>query len=91
MSLFFRLRIRFKQFTTKIENSLIQEMLMRFLVVILIGLSLSSCGTFTPIPSHGGGKRFAMEQVLVSASIRKVISEIPIEQLRDKKVLFETN
>ena len=51
---------------------------------------LSGCGTFTPIPSHGGGKRFAMEQVLVSASIRKVISEIPVEQLRDKKVLFET-
>jgi hypothetical protein len=53
-------------------------------------LTLSGCGTFTPIPSHGGGKRFAMEQVLVSASIRKVISEIPVEQLRDKKVLFET-
>lgn len=65
-------------------------MLSRFLFMIFIALTLSSCGTFTPIPSHGGGKRFAMEQVLVSASIRKVISEIPVEQLRDKKVLFET-
>jgi hypothetical protein len=65
-------------------------MFIRLLLVIFISLSLSSCGTFTPIPSHGGGKRFAMEQVLVSASIRKVISEIPIDQLRNKKVLFET-
>ena len=65
-------------------------MFMRFLLVILIASSLSSCGTFTPIPSHGGGKRFAMEQVLISASIRKVISEIPVDQLKDKKVMFET-
>lgn len=64
---------------------------MRLILVILIVLSLSSCGTFTPIPSHGGGKRFAMEQVLVSASIRKVIGEIPVDKLRNKKVLFETS
>ena len=32
-----------------------------------------------------------MEQVLVSASIRKVIGEIPVDKLRNKKVLFETS
>ena len=58
-------------------------------ILLLLGL-LAGCGTFTPIPSHGGGKRFAMEQVLVSASIRKVISEIPVEQLKNKKVMYET-
>lgn len=59
-------------------------------IIFCLLSALNGCGTFTPIPSHGGGKRFAMEQVLVSASIRKVISEIPIEKLRNKKVLFET-
>ncbi len=31
-----------------------------------------------------------MEQVLVSAAMRKVISEIPVEQLRNQKIMFET-
>ena len=63
---------------------------MRSLVLVFMALTLSSCGTFTPMPSHGGGKRFAMEQVLVSASMRKVISEIPVDQLRNQKIVFET-
>jgi len=60
-----------------------------FLLAFVI-LLLGGCGTYSPIPSHGGGKRFAVEQELVSASMRKVISEIPVEKLKNKKVLFET-
>lgn len=56
----------------------------------LISLSiLTSCGTYTPIPSHGGGKRFSIEQALVTASMRRTINEIPIAQLVDSKVTLE--
>lgn len=37
-------------------------------LLLTITLSLTACGTLTGIPSHGGGKRFAIEQELVSAS-----------------------
>ena len=60
------------------------------LFLAFVILLLGGCGTYSPIPSHGGGKRFAVEQELVSASMRKVISDIPIEKLKNKKVLFET-
>ena len=36
----------------------------------LSALLLTGCGTLTGIPSHGGGKRFAVEQELVAASSR---------------------
>jgi hypothetical protein len=52
-------------------------------------LTLSACGTYTPIPSHGGGKRFALEQTLISAAMRKVISEIPINNIKNKSILYE--
>ncbi|MEQ1536351.1 MAG: hypothetical protein ABL923_10775 [Burkholderiaceae bacterium] len=35
----------------------------------IVAFSLTGCGTLTGIPSHGGGKRYAEEQRLVSASI----------------------
>ena len=35
---------------------------------------LSACGTVTGVPSHGGGKRFAVEQELISASARAAIT-----------------
>jgi hypothetical protein len=49
-------------------------------------LILSSCGTLTGIPSHGGGKRFATEQKLVSASIRNTLRAIDVSPLRGHKV-----
>jgi hypothetical protein len=52
-------------------------------------LLLASCGTYTPIPSHGGGKRFSIEQSLVTASMRRAINDIPIEQFVDAKVNLE--
>lgn len=47
--------------------------------------ALSACGTLTGIPSHGGGKRFATEQRLVSASIRASLKDIDVSALRGKR------
>jgi hypothetical protein len=44
------------------------------------------CGTFTGIPSHGGGKRFAIEQELISASARAAAKSLKIDALKGKKV-----
>jgi hypothetical protein len=60
----------------------------KYCLLILV-LFLSACGTYTPIPSHGGGKRFALEQTLISATMRKVINEIPINNLKDKSIVYE--
>lgn len=49
-------------------------------------LVLSGCGTLTGIPGHGGGKRFAEEQRLVSASIRGSLKQIDVSALRGKRV-----
>ncbi|MFW5330182.1 hypothetical protein [Hydrogenophaga sp. ZJX-1] len=48
-------------------------------------LALASCGTLTGIPAHGGGKRFATEQRLVSASIRAALKDIDVTALRGKR------
>ena len=40
----------------------------KLVLLMLSSLLLSACGTLTGIPSHGGGKRFAVEQELVAAS-----------------------
>ena len=47
--------------------------------------SLSACGTLTGIPAHGGGKRFATEQRLVSASIRAALKDIDVTPLKGKR------
>lgn len=47
---------------------------------------LSACGTLTGIPSHGGGKRFAVEQELVAASSRAAIKNMDLAALQGKKV-----
>lgn len=47
----------------------------RLLIPILFSVFiLSACGTLTGIPSHGGGKRFAVEQELVAA-----LPELPLK------------
>jgi hypothetical protein len=55
------------------------------LVFAILG-SQTGCGTMTGIPSHGGGKRFAIEQRLVSASIRSTLMDIDVTSLRGQKV-----
>lgn len=47
---------------------------------------LTSCGTLTGIPAHGGGKRFSVEQRLVSASIRATLMDIDVSALRGQRV-----
>ena len=37
----------------------------------------------TGIPAHGGGKRFAVEQELISASSRAAVKNIQINQLQE--------
>ena len=49
-------------------------------------LSLTACGTMTGIPAHGGGKRFAVEQELISASSRAAVKNIDLSALQGKKV-----
>ncbi len=55
-------------------------------VVLGIGASLlAGCGTFTGIPSHGGGKRFAVEQELIAASARAAAKEVDVTPLIGKR------
>ncbi len=55
-------------------------------LAILAGLfALPGCGTFTGIPTHGGGKRFAVEQELIAASSRAVAKAIDVSPLVGKK------
>ena len=58
---------------------------MKIILTFFIIALLQGCGTFTPIPSHGGGKRFAIEQQLISAVAKRAISDLPIEDLRGLK------
>ncbi|GAA6143437.1 hypothetical protein [Hydrogenophaga sp. 5NK40-0174] len=55
------------------------------MAVLLASFALTACGTLTGIPSHGGGKRFATEQRLVSASIRAALKDIDVTELRGKR------
>ena len=58
---------------------------MKIIFTFLLISLLQGCGSFTPMPSHGGGKRFAIEQQLVSAVSKRAISDLPIEDLRGLK------
>lgn len=49
-------------------------------------MSLTACGTLTGIPSHGGGKRFAVEQELVAASARAAVKDMNLKALKGRKV-----
>lgn len=63
-----------------------------FLLFCLLGcLTLSSCGTLTGIPGHGGGKRFAIEQELVAAATRGAIKQIDLSEIKGKKVNLYVN
>lgn len=51
--------------------------------------SFVGCGTLTGLPSHGGGKRFAVEQKLVAASMRASLKQLDVMPLKGKKVHIE--
>ncbi len=69
---------------------LLKKMLYFFCCTSLLVL-LCSCGTLTGIPSHGGGKRFATEQRLISASIRATLKDMDVTKLRGKRtaIIFD--
>jgi hypothetical protein len=54
-------------------------------------ITLSACGTLTGLPTHGGGKRFAIEQELVAAATRSAIEKLDLSLLRGKKVCLFVN
>ena len=58
----------------------------RLLAATAAALLLSSCGTLTGIPAHGGGKRFAVEQELVSASVRAAVKDMDLAALQGRRV-----
>ncbi len=62
-------------------------------LVILLAMIpfLSGCGTFTGIPAHGGGKRFAVEQELVASATREAIKKIDLTELHGKKINIFVN
>ena len=61
----------------------------RAFVIIFLSAAVSACGTLTGIPSHGGGKRFAVEQQLISTSIRGAIKQIDLSDVRGKTVFIQ--
>ena len=58
----------------------------RILPLTLLALLLTACGTLTGIPSHGGGKRFAVEQELVTASARAAAKDMDLHHLQGRRV-----
>lgn len=58
---------------------------MKYILLLLASL-LTACGTLTGIPSHGGGKRFAVEQELVAASSRAAVKDMDLSALQGRKV-----
>lgn len=62
----------------------------KHLAIALVVLT-SGCSTLTGIPSHGGGKRFAIEQRLVSASIRSTLKSMDVTPLRGKRMILVMN
>jgi len=50
---------------------------------------ISSCSTFRPMPTHGGGKRFDEEQRLVSATIQHTSGRVDYSRIKRSKVSIE--
>lgn len=45
--------------------------------------ALMGCGSLTGLPGHGGGKRYALEQEMVSTSVRETIQKMNLQALSD--------
>ncbi len=56
------------------------------LAVFVTALLLHGCGSITGIPSHGGGKRFAIEQELVAATARAAAKDLNVQAIIGKRV-----
>ena len=61
------------------------------IMATLTATLFTGCGTLTGIPAHGGGKRFAVEQELISASARACAKDLDLSPLTGRNVaLFVT-
>lgn len=58
-------------------------------IALAAAITLSGCGTLTGIPSHGGGKRFAVEQEMISAASRAAAKDLDLSSLVGKKVSLQ--
>nr|VFK66537.1 MAG: hypothetical protein BECKUNK1418G_GA0071005_10978 [Candidatus Kentron sp. UNK]VFK68438.1 MAG: hypothetical protein BECKUNK1418H_GA0071006_100243 [Candidatus Kentron sp. UNK] len=56
-------------------------MKIRLLLILSVVTVLLGCGTLTGIPSHGGGKRFAIEQELVSGTVRAAVLDLDVSKI----------
>lgn len=63
----------------------------RILILLVTSVLLTACGTLTGIPSHGGGKRFAVEQELVAASARAAVKNMDLSALQGRKVAIHVS
>lgn len=52
----------------------------------MLALFLNGCGTLTGLPSHGGGKRFAIEQELVAAASRAALKDLDLRPLVNRNI-----
>lgn len=59
-------------------------------LVGLVALS-GGCSSYRGIPSHGGGKRFDEEQRAVAGAIRRTVSSMELDELRDKRTAVVVN
>ncbi|KAA3623273.1 MAG: adhesin [Proteobacteria bacterium] len=57
----------------------------KFFLLALVLLFMAGCGTLRGIPSHGGGKRFSIEQELVSATVRAAAKGLDVSAIRGRR------
>ncbi len=60
-------------------------------LIVFVAFLFTGCAAQTGIPGHGGGKRFAVEQELVSAATRAAVKQIDLSKLRGKNVNLFVN
>ena len=68
------------------QQSQSKSQFLKISLLTAMTVSLTACGTITGIPSHGGGKRFAIEQELVSSSARAAVKNMDLSALAGRKV-----
>lgn len=59
-------------------------------LVSLVAFS-GGCSSYRGIPSHGGGKRFDEEQRAVAGAIRRTVSSMELDELKDKRTAVIVN
>jgi hypothetical protein len=71
--------------TLPVRQQLSKKFALGVIALACTSIILPGC-SITGIPAHGGGKRYATEQRLVSASIRAALRDIDVTMLKGKRV-----